>query len=72
MKMEAEVEKFDAFVRWKNGDAETIYNHVRAYSVSENTLFLSTEWTIGTRALTGIPLDGVLSYDLVPAESELA
>jgi len=66
-----EVEKFDAFVRWKNGDTETVYSDVLGYSVSEHILFLSTEWTGATPAVTGIPLDGVLSYSLVPAESEL-
>jgi hypothetical protein len=57
--------QFTAYVHWKNGDRDTSFEEISGYSVSEGCLFLSREWSPGLMSITGIPLSGIQSYELI-------
>ena len=64
-----EVPQFTVYVNWENGEGSSSYEEISGYSISEGCLFLSREWLPGLASIIGIPLAGVLSYEIY-AENE--
>ena len=56
--------QFTVYVNWKNGDGSSAYEEISGYSVSEDCLFLSREWSPGLASIIGIPLSSIQSYEL--------
>jgi hypothetical protein len=61
--------QFTVYVNWKSGDGSSSYEEISGYSMSEGCLFLSRDWMPGLASIIGIPLAGVLSYEIY-AENE--
>ena len=60
---------FTVYVNWENEGSSSAYEEISGYSISEGCLFLSRDWMPGLASIIGIPLSGVLSYEIY-AENE--
>jgi hypothetical protein len=60
---------FTVYVNWESRDSSSSYEEISGYSISEGCLFLSRDWMPGLASIIGIPLAGILSYEIY-AENE--